>query len=1528
MEKRFLEVFPELQIGDSVKKLFEKVAVTKVAVTSSRELLRVYIISETWIHKKYIRMAEKAIKDQCFSDTEIDVKIIEKFHLSGQYTAENFFPDYRDSVLLELRDYSIFEYNLLRQAEYEFTAPDEMILTIEESVVLEGKAEELIRILEKIFCERCGLHLKITLKQKVAQMSKARKNSDLLIEQEVAAIAERLRKNREAGAGEEADKEELMIDTATKLEKKEAKTADRKIEETKKAAEVKKSAQEQKKSFGNGGFSRKGGGDYRRALKRSDNPDVIYGRDIDDEAIEIRTIEGEMGEVVIRGCVRSLETRDIRNEKTIIMMDITDFTDTITVKIFLATEQVPELTENLKKGAFVKLKGVTTIDRFDSQLTIGSVVGIKKISDFRAGRMDTWPEKRVELHCHTKMSDMDGVSEVKDIVKQAYKWGHSAIAITDHGALQSFPDANHFIEDIDRAYRSKYQAEHPDVTKEELKLIHDPFKVIYGVEAYLVDDSKDIVMHSKGQNLQGNFVVFDLETTGFSPVNNRIIEIGAVKVEHGEITDRFSTFVNPQVPIPFRIEELTSINDNMVMDAPVIEEILPQFLEFVGDAVLVAHNAGFDVSFIEENCRRLGQEQTFTYLDTVALARILLPQLNRFKLDTVAKALHINLHHHHRAVDDAECTAEIFLKFVEMLEKQDVFDLDGINELGSTSLEQIKKLPTYHAIILAKNEIGRINLYRLVSWSHLQYYNRRPRIPKSAIQQYREGLILGSACEAGELFQAILEGKTEQEVIRIANFYDYLEIQPIGNNAFMIREEDREDIKTEKDLQDLNRKIVKLGEQLHKPVLATCDVHFLNPEDEIYRRIIMAGKGFKDADQQAPLFLHTTEEMMKEFAYLGQEKAEEVVITNPNKIADMCEHIAPVRPDKCPPVIENSDKTLREICYNRAHEIYGEDLPPIVSERLERELNSIISNGFAVMYIIAQKLVWKSNDDGYLVGSRGSVGSSFVATMAGITEVNPLSPHYYCEVCHYYDFDSEEVKAYSGRAGCDMPDKKCPVCGASLRKEGFDIPFETFLGFKGNKEPDIDLNFSGEYQGNAHRYTEVIFGTGHTFKAGTIGTLADKTAFGYVKNYFEERGQRKRVCEINRIVEGCVGVRRTTGQHPGGIVVLPHGEEIYSFTPVQHPANDTETDIITTHFDYHSIDHNLLKLDILGHDDPTMIRMLEDLTGLNARNIPLDDKAVMSLFSSTEALGITPDQLVECPLGSLGIPEFGTDFAMQMLIDTQPKEFSDLVRIAGLAHGTDVWLGNAQVLIQEGKATISTAICTRDDIMIYLIQKGLDSEQSFTIMESVRKGKGLKPEWEEEMKKHDVPDWYIWSCKKIKYMFPKAHAAAYVMMAWRIAYCKVYYPLAYYAAYFSIRADDFNYELMCQGEDRLKMHMRDYKKRSDTLSKKEQDTYKDMRSVQEFYARGFEFLPIELEKAQASRFQVIDGKLMPSLSTIDGMGDKAAEAVVAAVKDGPFLSKDDFWQRTKVSKSVIDVMDDLGILGDLPESNQLSLFDF
>ena len=1042
-----------------------------------------------------------------------------------------------------------------------------------------------------------------------------------------------------------------------------------------------------------------------------------------------------------------------------------------------------------------------------------------------------------------------------------------------------------------------------------------------------------MVTASQNQDLDADYVVFDLETTGFSPETNRIIEIGAVKVQNGKIVDKFSTFVNPQVPIPFRIEQLTSINDSMVIDAPVIADILPEFMKFCEGCVMVAHNADFDMSFIKKNCQRLDIPCKPTIVDTVALARVLLPNLNRFKLDTVAKALGVSLENHHRAVDDAGCTAEIFVKFIEMLRERGMSTLDEVNAMGTSSVQNVQKMPTYHAIILATCDQGRTNLYKLISLAHIKYYHRRPRIPKSEFIRYRDGLLIGSACEAGELYRAILNGRPEEEISRLVNFYDYLEIQPLGNNAFLVRDEDSP-VASNDDLIEINKKIVRLGEQFHKPVVATCDVHFLDPEDEIYRRIIMAGQGFKDADEQAPLFLRTTEEMLKEFAYLGSEKAEEVVITNTNRIADMCEKISPVRPDKCPPVIENSDQMLRDICYNKAHKMYGDPLPEIVQERLDRELNSIISNGYAVMYIIAQKLVWKSNEDGYLVGSRGSVGSSFVATMSGITEVNPLHAHYLCKHCQYSDFDSDLVKSFSGRSGCDMPDKLCPRCGKPLSKEGFDIPFETFLGFKGNKEPDIDLNFSGEYQSKAHKYTEVIFGEGQTFKAGTIGTLADKTAFGYVKNYYEERGVHKRNCEIDRIVLGCVGVRRTTGQHPGGIVVLPMGEQIYTFTPVQHPANDMTVDITTTHFDYHSIDHNLLKLDILGHDDPTMIRMLQDLTGVDPTQIPLDDKAVMSLFQDTSALGITPDDLVNCQLGALGIPEFGTDFAMGMLIDTQPKEFSDLVRIAGLSHGTDVWLGNAQTLIQEKKATISTAICTRDDIMIYLIGMGLDSEESFKIMENVRKGIVAKgkcdkwPEWKQDMIDHNVPDWYIWSCEKIKYMFPKAHAAAYVMMAWRIAYCKVFYPLAYYAAYFSIRATAFSYELMCQGKEKLEGYMHEYEKRKDELSKKEQDTYKDMRLVQEMYARGFEFLPLDIYKSEPHHFQIVDGKLLPALNTIDGLGDNAAVAIAEAAKDGIFLSKDDFRERTKVSKTTIELMSDLGLFGDMPESNQLSLFDF
>ena len=1491
MPKDFFEVFPTLEVSDNLRGLFSQAAVTRVTVTSSRDKMRIYLQSTRLLYWQSLREAEREIRRQIFHNAPVDVQIIVKFVLSRQYTPRTLMEEYRESILEELRDYNIFLYNILRQAECTFTSDDEMTLAIEENVVSEGKLEELLQILEKIFCERCGMHFKVQVEMRTPVESKAHKNSEIRIRQEVDEILKK--------AALHSRKEDLEEKPAEP--KKEAARAEQKKTDTKKSEKPEKvpAAPAKRQAGENAGFKR---GEGFRSVRRSDNPDVLYGRDFEGESLAIEQIQSEMGEVTIRGQVQSLETRDIRNNKTILMMEITDFTDTIVVKLFAQTEQVPEIVKEIRTGVFLKIRGVTTIDRFDGQLSIGSIFGIKKIPDFRKVRVDTWPEKRVELHCHTKMSDMDGVSDVKDIIKRAKAWGHKAIAITDHGVVQSFPDANHAVS--------------PD----------EDFKIIYGCEAYLVDDLQDLVVNSRNQSLRDSYVVFDLETTGFSPVANRIIEIGAVKVADGKITEKFSTFVNPQVPIPYRIEELTGINDNMVLDAPTIETILPEFLKFCEGCVMVAHNASFDMSFIEENCRRLGLEREFTIVDTVALARVLMPQLNRFKLDTVAKALKISLENHHRAVDDAGCTAEIFEKFVEMLEARDVTALDGVNELGRSSVEKIRKLPSHHAILLATNDLGRINLYRLVSCSHLKYFNRRPLIPKSEFLRHREGLLIGSACEAGELYQAVLNHRSDQEIARLVNFYDYLEIQPLGNNAFMIKS-DRTDVESMEDLREINRKIVKLGEEFGKPVVATCDVHFLDPEDEVYRRIIMAGKGFGDADEQAPLYLRTTEEMLSEFAYLGSEKAEEIVITNPNKIADMCEKISPVRPDKCPPVIPDSDKTLREICYNRAHEIYGEDLPEVVVERLERELHSIISNGFAVMYIIAQKLVWKSNEDGYLVGSRGSVGSSFVATMAGITEVNPLRPHYYCPKCHYSDFDSDYVKPYAGRAGCDMPDRNCPVCGEKLKKDGFDIPFETFLGFKGNKEPDIDLNFSGDYQGNAHRYTEVIFGKGQTYRAGTIGTLADKTAFGYVKNYYEERGERKRTCEINRIVQGCVGVRRTTGQHPGGIIVLPLGEEIDSFTPVQHPANDMTTDIITTHFDYHSIDHNLLKLDILGHDDPTMIRMLEDLTGVDAQTIPLDNQEVMSLFRSTEALGITPEQLGGCPLGSLGIPEFGTDFVIQMLVDTKPQSFSDLVRISGLSHGTDVWLGNAQTLIEEGKATISTAICTRDDIMIYLIGKGLDSELSFTIMESVRKGKGLKPEWEEEMLRHDVPDWYIWSCKKIKYMFPKAHAAAYVMMAFRIAWYKIFYPLAYYAAYFSIRASAFSYELMCLGQEKLEHYLDDYKKRGDSLSKKEQDSLKDMKIVQEMYARGYEFLPLDLYQADARRFRILDGKLMPSLSTIDGLGEKAADAVMEAAQEGRFLSKDDFRDRTKVSKTVIDLMSDLGILGDLPESNQLSLFD-
>ena len=1470
--QKFPEVFPDFIIPDNLSYVLSSMTVEKVVMKQAERRLVVYLRGEHILGKKLINKIAYDLKKQLFGKASLFLEIDDRYDLSPLYTLEQLTKDYWDSILYEVRKMGQVEYSLMSHSEWGFEG-NIMTLLLEDSFLARKKSGILKEYLEQLFAKRFGKEIQVGFNFTDDAKHAFYKAREYKLNMEVDMVMEQIEK--------------------ASAEKPEGET------------ETKEKESGKKVHYSGNFFEERARRQEFASRRRSKDPDIIYGKDCDGEVVPIEEIVDEIGQVVIRGKIIAIDIREIRRERSIVSFTITDFTDSITGKIFLKNEQLPEFLEQFAEGKFYKIKGVPKNDNYERDITLSFISGIKPIPDFTEKRMDKSLEKRVELHLHTVMSDMDSVVDIKKVINTAKSWGHPALAITDHGVLQAFPIAAHCL--------SK----------------DDPFKIIYGVEGYFVDDLKQLVVNAKDQTLMDDYVVFDLETTGFSPVHDEIIEIGAVKVQSGKVTDHYSVFVNPGRPVPPHITELTSIDDSMVADAPGIETILPEFLEFCEGCSLVAHNADFDVSFIEEKAEKLGYSCDFTVLDTVQMARLLLTDLNRFKLNTVCKHLGIKQEHHHRAVDDARVTAEVFLRFVEMLEERGVNTVAQLNEMGSLSADLIKKSMTYHGIILIKNETGRVNLNRLVSASHLDYYNRRPRMPKSLIQKYREGLILGSACEAGELFQAVVKGKSEEELARLVRFYDYLEIQPIGNNHFML-ESDRFDAQTEEDLRNYNRKIVELGEKYNKPVVATCDVHFLNPEDEQYRRILMAGKGFDDADKQAPLYFRTTEEMLQEFAYLGEKKAKEVVITNPNKIADMIEKISPVHPDKCPPVIPKSDEQLTKICYDKAHEIYGPELPEIVEERLTRELNSIISNGFAVMYIIAQKLVWDSNDHGYLVGSRGSVGSSFVATMSGITEVNPLSAHYICPNCHFVDFDSEYVKPYSmkGMSGCDMPDRECPVCRTPLKKEGHDIPFETFLGFKGNKEPDIDLNFSGEYQAKAHKYVEVIFGEGSAFRAGTIGTIAEKTAYGYVMKYFEERNIHKRRCEIERLAKGCTGVKRTTGQHPGGIIVVPHEHEIYEFTAIQHPANDVNTDIVTTHFEYHSIDHNLLKLDILGHDDPTMIRRLEDLTGVDAKEIPLDDPDVMELFHGTEILGIKPEDIGGIEMGSLGVPEFGTEFVIQMLKDTNPQCFSDLVRISGLSHGTDVWLGNAQMYIESGQAEISTAICCRDDIMTYLINMGLEKELSFTIMESVRKGKGLKDEWVEEMLSHGVPQWYIDSCRKIKYMFPKAHAAAYVMMGWRVAWFKVHKPLAYYAAYFAIRASAFSYEIMCRGPERLRAAMDELTSiPKEQQTKKEQDTIRDGRIVQEMYARGFDFLPIDIYRAKARESLIIDGKIMPPLSSVEGLGDKACEQVEEAAKNGPFTSLENFRNRAKVSKTVVDKMVELGILKGLPESDQLT-FDF
>ncbi len=1237
-----------------------------------------------------------------------------------------------------------------------------------------------------------------------------------------------------------------------------------------------------------------------------ENSPLIYGRSaaIKSEFVQIKNIpmsQSTEKRVCIDGEVLpgSIDSKDIKvkgEDKVILMFNLFDGTSTIGCKAFLDKDKLKEVKGKISGAKGLKIDGVAKFSPYSKEVevmanTILESTGIKKEK-----RMDNSENKRVELHMHTQMSQMDAITSCGDLLKRAVSWGWKSIAITDHGVVQSFPEAHKFLE--------KTGAD---------------LKVIYGVEAYFVPDKDPCVFFAKNQPIDTEYCVFDLETTGISHLTEKITEVGIIKIKNGEIIDTFECFVNPEKPIPPKVVEVTHITDDMVKDAETIDKVMPKILEFMGDSVLVAHNADFDIGFLKHNCAQLGLKLENTYIDTLRLAKAIFPDFTKYKLGIIADKLGIKVDVAHRALDDVKTLVSVFKIMIEKAKDKEAKTVEDFDNVFDTDF---KKLPSYHAIILAKNYVGLKNLYKLVSYSHLNYFYKKPRILKSMFNQYREGLILGSACEAGELYRAIVANKSEEEIEEIANYYDYLEIQPLGNNEYMLREGM---VDSKEMLENFNKKIVDLGEKLNKPVVATCDVHFMDPQDEIYRRILQAGQKYDDADMQAPLYLRTTEEMLEEFSYLGEEKAYEVVVTNTNLIAEMCEKIKPISGEKCPPHIPGCEQTIKDIAYGKAHELYGDPLPEIVQSRLDKELDSIIKNGFSVMYIIAQKLVWKSNEDGYIVGSRGSVGSSFVANMTGITEVNSLQPHYRCPNCKYSDFADYGVKN-----GFDLPDKDCPKCGHKLAKDGMDIPFETFLGFNGDKEPDIDLNFSGEYQAKAHRYTEVIFGKGTTFKAGTVGTIADKTAYGYVKNYYEEREKTLPSAEIARIAVGCTGIKRTTGQHPGGIIVVPKGREIFEFTPVQHPADDPNSDIITTHFDYHSIDQNLLKLDILGHDDPTMIRMLYDLTGIDPTKVPLDDKATMSIFSSTDALGVTPEQ-IDSPVGSFGVPEFGTKFVRGMLVDTKPSTFAELISISGLSHGTDVWLNNAQELINQGIVTLSQAIGCRDDIMVYLMKMGLPPNSAFKIMETVRKGKALKdPEkWAEYvalMKEHEVPDWYIKSCEKIKYMFPKAHAAAYVTNAFRIAWFKVHEPKAYYTAYFSIRADEFDSEWMIFGKEKVKEKMREIEQQGNSATAKDKNMYSILELVLEMYERGINFLPIDLYKSHSTKFIMEEDGIRPPLNSIPGLGDVAAEGIYQARLEEPFECIEDMQSRSKIGKSVTELLDKFGCLKGMTQSNQMSLF--